>query len=298
MRASRGGAAVLWGSFGAVAMAMLAPGGAAAVLTGPSHVSDGTFTSPGEWDTSRSTVTVFNFPVVGNTGGANLFVEQSGGVLYLMYDYVNSASLGLNATNFATQASFDVFFQVPNDQPGGTDYLVHIGGGSFSEYEKPTNGPASPLNPDGSLDFNSPVWTPLSADDQKVANFHAAIGFGHNPATPSVPDHVLAEFDLTIQSPSNPGGGFYDPAPAFWSASANGPGGGLDPPISSGIFQLNPDGTMLVIPVLGANGGPVAQPQDAVPEPASLALTGLGLALLAAGRCRRLARECRAGALD
>ena len=249
MRASRREAWVLRGFLGAVALAMLAPSGAYGVIGVPSpHVTDGVFTGPAEWDTSRSTVSVFNFPVVGNTGGANLFVEQTGGVLYLMYDYLNSASLGLNQSNFATQATFDVFFQVPNDQPGGTDYGVHIAGSGFSAYEKPTDGPASPLNPDGSLDFNSPIWTALSSADLALANFHAALGFGHDPATPTVPDHVLAEFQLTIQSTGNPDG-FYDPAPAFWSASANGgTGPALDPPISSGIFQLNPDGTTLVLP--------------------------------------------------
>ena len=286
MRATRLAVSVRAWTLGAMALAVLVPAGTARAIIAL-HITDGAFTSPAEWDTTRSTVTEFTFPVVGNTGGANLFVEQSGGVLYLMYDYTNSAALHLTPTN----ATFDVFFQVPNDQPGGTDYVASFTNSNISVFEKPTTGPASPLNPDGSFNLSSPVWTALSADDLQRAGFVSAIGFGHNPATPSVPDHLLAEFQLTIQSPNAPGGGFYDPSPAFWSASVSQTGGvAVDPPISSGIFQLNPDGTTIVTPVFGANGGPALQPQDVVvPEPSSVALVGVCATILAvASRRRRL----------
>ncbi len=285
MRAMRLAVSVRAWTFAAMTLAVLVPAGTArALLSANPHVTDGVFTGPQEWDTTRTTVTEFTFPVVGNTGGANLFVEQAGGVLYLMYDYTNSAALHLTPAN----ATFDVFFQVPNDQPGGTDYVVSFTNSTFSAFEKPTTGPASPLNPDGSFNLNSPVWTALSSDDLARAGFASAVGFGHDPATPSVPDHLLAEFQLTIQTASNPDG-FYDPSPAFWSASASGGGLGVaDPPISSAIFQLNPDGTTIVVPVLGPNGGPVLQPQDAVtPEPSSVALVGVGVAILAVARRRR-----------
>ncbi len=289
MRDPKVKALVVSSFFGGIVLALLAPGGAAGVFSPPVHTTDGMFTNASEWDATRATVTEVHFPVVGNTGGANLFVEQSSGVLYLMYDYTNSNALGLSPGN----AAFNVFFQVPNDNTqGGEDYVVHFTGSTFQAFEKLTSGPASPLNPDGSFDLNSPVWTPLSTDDLARAGFQTAIGFGHDPATPAVPDHLLAEFQLNLQSASNPGGGFYDPAPAFWSASVSGTGGpAADPPISSGIFELNPDGTTIVIPVFGANGGPALQPQDVtVPEPASVTLTGLGVALLVAGR-RRMARR-------
>jgi hypothetical protein len=164
----------------------------------------------------------------------------------------------------------DVFFQVPNDnKTGGTDYVVSFAGTTFVAYEKPTAGPASPLNPDGSFNLNSPVWTLLTPDDLARAQFQTAIGFGYDPATPSVPDHLLAEFQLTIQSPNAPLGGFYDPAPAFWSASVSGSSvsAAADPPISSGIFQLNPDGTTVVTPVFAANGGPPCSPRTWSPSP-------------------------------
>jgi hypothetical protein len=74
-------------------------------------------------------------------------------------------------------------------------------------------------------------------------------------------------------------------------------GGAADPPSSSAIFTLNPDGTTTVTPALGANGDPVLQPQNgSVPELSSLVLAGVSpLSLVgcgwAAGRLRRSARR-------
>jgi hypothetical protein len=74
-------------------------------------------------------------------------------------------------------------------------------------------------------------------------------------------------------------------------------GGAADPPISSAIFTLNPDGTTTVTPALGANGDPVLQRQDvSVPEPSSLVLARVSpLSLVgsdwAAGRLGRSTRR-------
>src|SRR5438132_931397 len=79
------------------------------------HVTDGKFTTPNEWDTSRNTVTrVFFSQVADGSGGAWLYVEQGFSsriavgqppdTLFLMYDYVKSTTdltptQGHNQTN-------------------------------------------------------------------------------------------------------------------------------------------------------------------------------------------------------
>ncbi|HEV3165731.1 MAG TPA: PEP-CTERM sorting domain-containing protein, partial [Isosphaeraceae bacterium] len=171
---------------------------------------------------------------------------------------------------------FDVFFQVPVNKE---DYLVRISPGTnaFQAFEKPA-GVVAPENANGFI-LPSPVWTPLTSADLALANFHSAIGLNTTSPNPPSTPHLMAEFDLTINTngPGTPNG-FYSPEPAFWSASAQGGvGPASDPPISSAIFQLNPDGTTTVSPIFGINGAPVLQPQDAfVPEPSSLVLLGLG----------------------
>ncbi|SPE40875.1 exported hypothetical protein [Candidatus Sulfopaludibacter sp. SbA3] len=243
---------------------------------GCDHVTDGTFTTPGEW--SCSTVSKSIFPQ------AVLYADQGVGVdnnLYLMYDYTG----GTTPSSF-----FDVFFEVvPND----TDYLVRISSSAvlnppdpsqpdLSIYEKPI-GITAPIDGNGNFIVGpgSP-WETLLPGDPDIASgqFKGAVGFGTSPnsATP----HPMAEFQLTIDR-SGTGGpsGLYSPDPAFWGASEtsgasgpSGPTGGcsagcVDPPISSGIFQLNPDGTTTVTPVLDSFGQPEQQ-GSAVPEPGTL----------------------------
>jgi hypothetical protein len=259
----------------------------ASVIVSTNHITDGQF-GQNEW-TGTHVVTPTFFPVVGDTGGAYLYADQGlgtqAGNLYLMYDYVNSPITGFGQAN----SFFDVFFQVDSDH---TDYVAHFASdGQVSLFEKPT-GTLSQENPDGTLNLSSPPWTLDSSSDPDFvkANFHAAIGFGASPN--SATNHLIAEFQLTIDTSlfpgnSGPSTGLYSPDPAFWSASV-GPVAGvaLDPPISSAIFQLNPDGSTTITPVLGPNGGPVLQPQDGVPipEPSSLALLGIGVATVLAYR--------------
>jgi hypothetical protein len=261
--------------------------GDAAVIVSSNHVTDGAF-GTNEWNGPN--VVKDSFPVVGNSGGAFLYVDQGAGfqagTLYLLYDYVNSPNAGFGN---ASTSFFDVFFQVKSDN---TDYVAQFGSdGNVSLFEKPT-GTVSPENPDGTLNLSGPPWTADANTDADFVRGHfaGAIGFGTSENSSS--NHLIAEFELRIDTSQFPGGppngGLYDPSPAFWSASA-GPVGiaALDPPITSGIFQLNPDGTTIVTPVLGPNGGPVLQPQDAaVPEPSSLALLGIGAAMLFT-YCRR-----------
>jgi hypothetical protein len=265
------------------------------------HITDGIF-EPNEWNVDPTTdSTAFGLDATTNRGGAVLYVEQStngqGGVkgfgttLDLMYDYVSSPTV-LGPTSNATNSSLDVFFQVPNDG----DYAIHITGAGFTAFEK-QNGAVSAENPDGTLKFSTPTGTPIapwtafdSTDpDFAGADLQAVLGFGPSPN--SAAPHLIAEFQLSIDSQGSGGAagggnpGLYDPAPAFWSAS--GKSGTIDPPISSEIFNLQPDGTTIAFPVVNSNGDPVSQPSD-LPEPASAMLLAAGLSTTLLRRRRRI----------
>jgi hypothetical protein len=256
-------------------------------IAGPQgkHVTDGAFTgglNGIEWQ--GPLVSTASFAQVGNAGGSTLYVEQGsskfgqGNTLFLLYDYWAS-----NANGFMPGSSFfDVFFEVP---PDGHDYLVRINGpGNFLAFEK-TLGLASPLTNDGSFDITSSVWTPLSQADLDLAKFQASIGFGSSPGHEQ--NHLIAEFQLSVDD--GQGSGVYSPDPAFWSASVGAKNGQGDPPISSEIFQLNPDGSTSLLGAIGSGGIPAKQQRDiATPEPASVvaAIFGIG-ALIAVRRSRK-----------
>ena len=250
---------------------------------GCDHVVDGVFngsasstSDASEW--SCSTVAKHFFPSVGVAGGAYLYVDQSGPVLNLMYDYTRSR---------VAAAFFDVFFEVV---PDGLAYLVRIpGSGGLQAYERPI-GSIAPLDAGGSFFTGAGSgWDPLTAADLALARFKGAVGFGSSQNEAA--DHAMAEFQLTINradpGSGGPATGIYDPAPAFWSASAK-PTGVVDPPISSGIFSLNRDGSTSVTPVLDASGAPVMQ-GSVVPEPATLAMCLAGL--IGIGGLRRASKS-------
>jgi PEP-CTERM motif len=231
------------------------------------HLTNGGFDA-GEWGPGSCTqVTKSNF----SPPGAALYAAQGlpgDSTLYLMYDFFGGGS--------TTAQFFDVFFEVV---PKNTDYLVRIQAGGFLPFERPL-GTTAPILPNGSFDLSA--WSPITPGDPDFQAFHAALGFGLSPDDPTNP-HPMAEFQVTISGPGNPDG-LYSPDPAFWGASEKSTGG-IDPPISSGIFQLNPDGSTDIIPVLGPNG-PVMQ-DTALPEPGTLLAIGSGLVLIALRRRRK-----------
>jgi hypothetical protein len=289
------------------------------------HATNGQF-DPGEWTNNPNLIPTvssqsFAYDPATGAGGATLYVEQgftqvqaavAGGgqpdTLFLMYDINNNPTHGRaqpTAANF-----FDVFFQVPSD---GNDYLARIFGDSttshqdFLLYEKPT-GTVSPTTADGSFDVSdTALWTLLNPPggqddpDFTLAKPVGVVGFNGTTADGSntAPNHVEVEFQLSINTTppqsSNGPTGLYDPNdPAFWSGSGD-PGGG-DPPFTSGVFKLNPNGTTSVTPAFGPNGDPLLQPLAvAAPEPASLTLCALaGLCLAGYQGWRRAGRRLTA----
>lgn len=253
------------------------------------HVTDGVFNGSAsstdnatEW--GCPTVSQSAFAQVGNAGGAVLYADQGGqpgangflSTLYLMYDYVAGA---------APASFFDVFFEVV---PDGHAYLVRIPAPTSPDpapallaFERPI-GSVAPLDQNGSFDIGpNSGWEALSDADKALADFRGAVGFGSSPNNPVA--HPMAEFQLSINQATDPSqpSGLYDPSPAFWSASVKAVD---DPPLSSGVFTLHPDGTTTVTPALGPDGGPVMQ-GSVLPEPATLLLFLPGL--LALARFRR-----------
>ena len=246
------------------------------------HIIDGVF-GAGEWTVSatdgapaRATVSRSAFTVAGVANAGILYAEQSNNGVPASGSLGNKLELAYDCTicgaPLPADAALDIFFQ-----SGADDYVVHVfssfGLPAFLAFEKAV-GTFSPLNPDGSLDLTSPVWTALDAADLAFAQFVVNVGFGSSPN--SVNPHYTAEFQLSVNNapPGNPSNGLYSPEPAFWSASTSGTGFPVNA-ISSAIFTLNSDGRTTVDRVVGPNGEPVTQ-QVPAPETLTLMLAGVG----------------------
>ncbi len=231
------------------------------------HITDGIF-SPSEW--TGSTVNKHFFaPASDGSGNAWLYVDQGPSTLYLGYDYVG-ATTPPNASSSNEHEDYGV--------------RIHTNG-TFEFFVKPF-GPPSQIAADGSFDFHNAPWSPASSTDTALGQPMGAMGFGMTQF-PSAPAHVFVEFQLNINNALGgrqpPLDGLYDPSPAFWSAGFGGTFSAAvaaDPPITSAIFTLNPNGTTIVTPVLGTNGGPVQQIPEGVPEPSSLLLVLSGVLAL------------------
>jgi hypothetical protein len=209
---------------------------------------------------------------VGDAGGATLYVEGGPNTLYLMYDYWNSPNVG--PLNHVT-----ITFDSTELDGSRTTYAVEMTPGSnqFDAFEKPADTIAPEIN--GGFDLRSAPWVPLSTADLAQSQFRTALGFDVSPN--SSQQHFIAEFSLSTRSETNKGG-IYSPDPNFWSGSAG--GDGVDPPFSSEIFVLNPDGSVQsTTPALGPNRAPVLQSQQVVPEPSGLVIIGTCFAGMACG---------------
>ncbi|MES2263697.1 MAG: PEP-CTERM sorting domain-containing protein [Pseudomonadota bacterium] len=257
----------------------------------PLHISNGLYdalewtAAPNSTVPARSTVSITPFKVGGVNPGAELLVEQSVNGAPPAGALGNRLNLGYDClicdTVPAAGSTFDIFFE-----SGDEDYAVRVTstGGSFdfAAFEK-DRGVPTPLNPNGSLDLSSPVWSGLSPADLALAQFVIGASFGGTPFS-SAP-HLFVEFELSVDtsgastSAGTPPNGLYRPEPAFWSASINtGPSGPGFIPLSSAFFTLRNDGTVSVAPVLGPNGEAIVA--QAVPEPGVLALLLGGMAAM------------------
>jgi hypothetical protein len=186
--------------------------------------------------------------------------------LYLLYDYggrtqdFSSSPVG----TFVASVKFPFHIGAQAARPISFIFLTGATAGSFTV--------GADLDGDGVPDL-----------DAASLGIEAGLGFHSSPHISGPHEIVELEVPLLIQpgfGPGFPSGGLqgdgkgdgYSPEPAFWGAAAQKNDG--DPPISSAIFQIDPNGSTLITPFSTI----------LLPEPASLGLLAMGGLLMARRR--------------
>ncbi len=218
--------------------------------------------------------------------------------LYLMYDYLDR-----------TNPIFEVGSEIARirflHNIGGNQRLVNVlflgaGAGGIPVVIDPEgDGTGEPV--DTPIDSFFDVFVDVDLDGALGPNpiqrlpgsffgFEGAIGFG--PSALGSAPHMLIELEVPLLIPPDFGSGFptggipgeggngYSPDPSFWGAAAK--NDAVDPPISSAIFTINPDGST----TLDSSN---VQQANVIPEPvtAGLSMLGLGAVVLASAVRRR-----------
>ncbi len=180
--------------------------------------------------------------------------------LYLMYDYLPRTDPSFEAGEHVADIAFPM--TVGAQKFNNAKVVIQGAGGSLFNVL---------------VDLGDGITKPFSAD---ALGIDGSVGFG--PSTLSAQDHMLIELGVPLRIPPGfgavpgpfpPGGqpGIYSPEPSFWGADiAN---DDVDPPASSAIFQILPNGSTTIFPA-------AIQVPDAGSTALLLMPTLLGLSLL------------------
>ena len=208
--------------------------------------------------------------------------------LYLMYDYLPRTQALFTPGEFIADIRFPmsiagneqfIIVQVRGSNIGQTlvAQAVAIGGADFLidlDDDGDSEGFASQFGIEGALDFGT---TPNDSSFEVPETFKTLT---HMMIELEVPLLISADFAQTGSFfppngvPGNGNGSGYDPDPAFWGSDiANDL---VDPPASAAIFQILPDGSTIVRPIL-------------LPEPSAFGT--MGFALVALVGIRRRAKK-------
>jgi hypothetical protein len=234
---------------------------------------DGAYTTPDEWS-DITPVWFISDPIAGATptstgdpaansllfAGLARDTPTSDPELYLLYDYLPRTDAPTQPGEFLGSVSFPITLTGPRGpvstpitvefiasaNPSGPDFFVvqidtHDGQGFVAHPELNIEGAAGlGLTPASIVGGASPFATTT-----------------HEIFELSVPLAIPAGFGSTNGpfSPNGTGTNGYSPDPAFWGSSIS--GNSNDPPASSGVFTIHPDGSTAIAP----HAVPVAAPQ-------------------------------------